>query len=152
MVEEIIFQLQKFYQKIMKRKLKGYFITNEQLSIKLSNAHRIKELIKEKLIQILKNSKFQLSHAMRHCPVTTLGIMRLKGLPNLYRNIVNSWLKKLPIRIFESLTSDKEEFQLDMKKMSFYCNSWYSSYVKNLDLLEFQNKRMIFSLLLYPTV
>ena len=42
----------------MKRKLKGYFITNEQLSIKLSNAHRIKELIKEKFIQILKNSKF----------------------------------------------------------------------------------------------
>lgn len=53
---------------------------------------------------------------MRHCPVTTLGILSLKGLPNLYRNIVNSWLKKLLIRIFESLTSDKEEFQLDMKK------------------------------------
>lgn len=89
---------------------------------------------------------------MRHCPVTTLGILSLKGLPNLYRNIVNSWLKKLLIRIFESLTSDKEEFQLDMKKNSFYYNRWHSSYVKNLDLLEFPNKRMIFSLLLYPTV
>lgn len=42
----------------MRKKLKRYFKTSEQFSIKLPNAHRIKELIKDKLIQILKNSKF----------------------------------------------------------------------------------------------
>lgn len=75
--------------------------------------------------------------------------MSLKGLPNLYRNIVNSWLKKLRLN-FESLTSDKEEFQLDMKKIVSIITVGTPAIFKNLDLLEFHNKRMIFSLLLYP--
>lgn len=58
MVKEMIFSIVKTLLKIMKKKLNRYLITSEQFSIKLPNAHRIKEFIKDKLIQILKNTKF----------------------------------------------------------------------------------------------